>query len=45
MPFQSQSGHTYRPRAREQVNGSNRFWVWVEEEGSGEAVSERVPGA
>jgi len=45
VTFHAQAGHTYRPRAEEQVNGSNRFWVWVEDAGSGQAVSERVLGA
>ena len=45
VAFHAQAGHTYRPRAEEQVNGSNRFWVWVEDAGTGQAVSERVLGA
>jgi len=45
VPFRAEAGHTYRPRAEEQVNGSNRFWVWVEDERTGAAVSERVVGA
>ena len=48
VAFRAQAGHTYRPRAQEQVNGSNRFWVWVEDEGTGEPVSDKVlsaPGA
>ena len=48
VAFRAQAGHTYRPRAQEQVNGSNRFWVWVEDEGTGEPVSAKVlsaPGA
>jgi hypothetical protein len=45
VSFNVQGGHTYRPRAQEQVNGSNRFWVWVEDEATGEAVGGTVPGA
>jgi hypothetical protein len=48
VAFRAQAGHTYRPRAQEHVNGSNRFWVWVEDEGTGEPVSDKVlsaPGA
>ncbi len=44
VSFKVQGGHTYLPRAQEQVNGSNCFWVWVEDESSGEPVSERVLG-
>lgn len=44
VAFGAQAGHTYRPRAREQVNGSNRFWVWVEDEGTGQVVGGTVPG-
>jgi len=41
--FHAQGGHIYRPRAREQVNGSDRFWVWVEDAASGEVVGGTVP--
>jgi hypothetical protein len=44
VAFSAQAGHIYRPRAQEQVNGSNRFWVWVEDEATGQAVSEKVLG-
>jgi hypothetical protein len=42
VAFRAQAGHTYLPRAQEQVNGSNRFWVWVEDADTDETVSERV---
>lgn len=45
VSFRAQAGHSYRPRAEERVNGSNRFWVWVEDEGTGQPVSDRVPSA
>ena len=45
VSFNVQGGHTYRPHAQEQVNGSNRFWLWVEDESTGEPVSEKVLGA
>jgi len=45
IAFRVRAGHIYRPRAQEQVNGSNRFWVWMEDAGTGEVVSERVLGA
>ena len=45
VAFNVQGGHTYRPRAEEQVNGSNRFWVWVEDEATGQPVSDRVLGS
>jgi hypothetical protein len=45
VSFHAEAGHTYRARAQEQVNGSNRFWVWVEDEGTDQAVSEKVLGA
>jgi hypothetical protein len=32
VSFRAEPKHTYRARAREQINGSNRFWVWVEDE-------------
>ncbi len=44
VAFRAQGGHTYRPRAQEQVHGSNRFWVWVEDEATGQAVSEKILG-
>jgi len=44
VAFRAQGGHTYRARAQEEVNGSNRFWVWVEDEATGEPVSEKVLG-
>lgn len=43
ISFRAEAGHTYRPHAREQVNGSNRFWVWVEDEGTGKAVGGVTP--
>jgi len=43
IAFRAQTGHAYIPRARERVNGSNRFWVWVEEEGTGHVVGGTVP--
>ena len=46
--FHAQARHTYRPRAEEQMNGSNRFWVWVEDEDTGQPASDKVlatPGA
>ena len=43
VAFSAQAGHTYRPRAEEQVNGSNRFWVWVEDEATGQVVGGRFP--
>jgi hypothetical protein len=45
VAFHAQAGHTYRARAQEEVNGSNRFWVWVEDEGTGQVVGGTVPGA
>jgi len=44
VPFRAEAGHSYRARAQEQLNGSNRFWVWVEDEETGSAVSEKVLG-
>jgi hypothetical protein len=41
--FRAEGGHTYRAHAREQVNGSNRFWVWVEDESTGKAVGGTPP--
>jgi hypothetical protein len=43
VAFHAQGGHTYRACAQEQVNGSNRFWVWVEDEGSGQVVGGTPP--
>ena len=45
VAFRAQAGHTYLPRAQEQAHGSNRFWVWVEDEGTGQVVGGTVPGA
>jgi hypothetical protein len=41
--FRAQASHTYRPRAREQVNGSNQFWVWLVDEATGETVGGTPP--
>jgi hypothetical protein len=43
--FHAEAGHTYRVRAREQVNGSNRFWVWLVDEVTGEAVGGTPPSS
>ena len=43
VSFHAQPGHTYRPRAQEQVNGSNRFWVWVVDANTGELVGGTAP--
>jgi hypothetical protein len=45
VAFRAQASHAYRARAQEQVNGSNHFWVWVEDEATGQTVSEKVLGA
>jgi len=42
--FRAEPGHTYRPRAREQVNGSNQFWIWVVDEANGNVVGGTPPG-
>jgi hypothetical protein len=44
VEFRAQAGHTYQVRAREQVNGSNRFWVWIEDQATGKAVGGTPPG-
>jgi hypothetical protein len=31
ISFTAASGHAYQIHARERVNGSNRFWVWIED--------------
>jgi hypothetical protein len=41
--FRAEAGHTYRARAREQVNGSNRFWIWVEDDATGKVVGGTSP--
>ena len=41
--FRAEPKHTYRARAREQINGSNRFWVWVEDEADGKTVGGAPP--
>jgi len=43
--FRAEAGHTYRLRAREQVNGSNRFWVWLVDEATGDVVGGTPPAA
>lgn len=35
LSFRAEPGHTYLVRAREKVNGSNDFMVWVEDERDG----------
>lgn len=43
ISFRAEAGRTYRARAREQVNGSNRFWVWLEDEATGNVVGGTTP--
>lgn len=43
ISFRAEAGHTYLPRAREQVNGSNRFWVWIEDQATGKVVGGTTP--
>jgi hypothetical protein len=43
--FRAEAGHTYRPRAREQVNGSNQFWVWLVDEATGNVVGGTPPNS
>jgi hypothetical protein len=45
ISFRAEPRHTYRVRAREQLNGSNRFWVWVEDEADGKTVGGTQPPA
>ena len=40
IAFRVDAGRTYRARAREEVNGSNRFTVWVENETTGQTVGQ-----
>ena len=43
--FRAEAGHTYRVRAREQVNGSNQFWVWLVDEANDDVVGGTPPSA
>ena len=43
--FKAEAGHIYRIRAREQVNGSNQFWVWLVDEATGNVVGGNPPGS
>ncbi|HLB15081.1 MAG TPA: hypothetical protein VJM14_09140 [Burkholderiales bacterium] len=43
VSFRAEAGHTYRAHAREQVNGSNRFWIWVEDDATGKVVGGTAP--
>ena len=43
--FTAEAGHTYRPRARERVNGSNQFWVWLVDEADDKVVGGTPPGS
>lgn len=45
ISFIAQAGHTYQVRAREQTNGSNRFWVWVVDEADEHVVGGNNPSA
>ena len=44
ISFKAEAGRTYQVHAREQVNGSNRFWVWVEDAANGRVVGGQFPG-
>ena len=41
--FAAQAHRTYQVHAREQVNGGNRFWVWVEDVADGKVVGGTPP--
>jgi len=41
--FVVEAGRIYQARAREQVNGSNQFWVWVEDHATGKVVGGIAP--
>ena len=43
ISFPAEAKHSYRLQAREQVNGANRFWVWVIDEASGAVVGGNAP--
>jgi hypothetical protein len=43
--FRVEAGHTYRVHARELVNGSNRFWVWLVDEATGDVVGGAPPSS
>ena len=43
ISFRAQAKHTYRARASEQINGSNRFWVWIEDDADGKTVGGTPP--
>jgi hypothetical protein len=45
ISFKAKAGHSYQVRAREQINGSNRFWVWLVDEGDGRVVGGTPPGS
>jgi hypothetical protein len=45
VSFHAEADHTYRVHAREQVNGSDRFWVWVEDESDGKVVGGTQPNS
>jgi len=41
--FRAEAGHIYRPHARERINGSNVFWVWLVDEATGKVVGGTPP--
>ena len=41
--FKTDAGHSYVVRAREKVNGSNQFWVWVEDQKTGVVAGGSAP--
>ena len=41
--FRAEAGRTYRTRAREERNGSNRFWVWLEDQATGSVAGGNPP--
>ena len=43
VSFRAEAGHTYRARARERLHGSNRFWVWLEDEATGKVAGGTAP--
>jgi hypothetical protein len=45
IAFRTEPGRSYLVKAREKLNGNNKFWVWVEDEQSHVVVGGVAPGA
>ena len=43
VQFNTELGHSYVVRAQEKINGSNQFWIWVQDQETAAVVGGEAP--